>query len=83
MKISQMSYARPEYGFTHNGRRNYQIWFVPAITINCKPPYIAGKMDCCWVRVFDKPLPKTTDQEGWERRLGMSLLPMKDEEVKG
>jgi len=69
-------YADPSYGFTHNGLKNYQVSFVPAITINCNPPYVAGQRDSLWVVQGITPLPKPTDKAGWERKLGMSLLPL-------
>ena len=46
--------------------------FVPAITIECNPPYIAGKVDSAWItagaNVYDK--------ERCESLVGMVLLPL-------
>lgn len=51
-----------------------QVSFVPAETINCVPPYVAGKPDSCWIRRSDYPKPK--DQAACERAVGMKLLPL-------
>lgn len=49
--------------------------FMPAVTIHCEPPYIAGKIDSCWCRYKDID---THNQEQCENVLGMKLLPLEE-----
>jgi len=56
--------------FRSNGLTHCQVLFVPAISIDCNPPFIARKKDSCWIK-FRKS-PKT--QKELERCIGMSIL---------
>ena len=62
-------------------RRNYKVGdktnvsFIPAITINCNPPYIAGELDSCWANV--KGI-NPTNKEQSEKAIGMKLLPLEN-----
>ena len=47
--------------------------FVPDITIECEPPFIAGKVDSCWARVSGVD-PYNKDQ--CEHAIGMRLRPI-------
>ena len=55
---------------------NHLINFVPAITIDCKPPYIAGKADSKWLKYPKGYKPNKYNKLECETRLGMSLLPI-------
>jgi hypothetical protein len=68
-------YARFYYGFTMHGNRHYQMDFRCGETIDCRPPYIEGKMDCVWVSL-PGPLPKATDKDAIRRLAGMKILPI-------
>ena len=50
------------------------VHFVPAVTIDCNPPYIKGQQDSTWVNYPRCNRPKT--QEDWETTVGMSLITM-------
>ena len=70
-------YAKFYHGFDHDNMRHYQVSFRCGVTIDCKPPYVAGKMDSCWTSIRkDGKLPNPTDQEGCENLLGMRLMPI-------
>ena len=49
------------------------VSFIPAETINCNPPYMAGKRDSCYARVDGVDC---HDKEASERAIGMRLLPI-------
>ncbi len=70
-----MKYAIFSYGYTHDGKRCYQMMFRCGETIDCRPPYIRGKMDSVWVGRLG-PLPKTTDQTAIRNLAGMKILPL-------
>ena len=48
--------------------------FIPAETINCHPPYIAGKRNTCWVRYRNVD---EYNKQQCEEAVGMKLLPIK------
>lgn len=55
-----------------------QVWFVPAVTIECNPPYIKGKSDCCWTRRrADTPIDVYNKKKS-ESIVGMKLLPYEE-----
>jgi hypothetical protein len=58
------------------GLRVINAMFRPAKTIECNPPYIAGKRDSCWIKTRkDDPI-NYFNKEECEHRVGMSLLPL-------
>lgn len=74
-KPTLLRYADVFDSFLSGAIRHCHVGFVPAVTIGCVPPYEAGKRDSTWIAT-GRLLPKPTDQSGWERRLGMRLLPL-------
>ena len=64
----------------YHNLRYIQVGFIPAIAINCNPPYVRGRKDNNWISYNPKirSLPKLTDKKGWEKILGMSLLPISE-----
>lgn len=48
------------------------ILFIPAVTINCSPPYQKGVVDSCWVKYKQGERPTT--KAGWENLIGMELI---------
>lgn len=52
------------------------VSFIPAETIDCNPPYIAGKKDSCWANVKGVNI---YNQEQCERAVGMKLLSIQEE----
>jgi hypothetical protein len=50
------------------------VSFIPDIDINCDPPYIKGKPDCCWVKYHYGNRPNS--KELWQACVGMSLQTM-------
>lgn len=53
---------------------NRLVLFIPAITIDCYPPYIAGEKDRKWIKYRGKL--DVYDKELCEKLIGMSLLPI-------
>ena len=49
-------------GFKSNGVIHEHVHFIPAVTINCRPPYVAGNVDSCWVTYRPGNRPKTKEQ---------------------
>ena len=49
-----------------------ELVFVPANTIECKPPYVEGKISSCWIKY--RPENKPQSKEDLERCLGMSII---------
>ena len=66
--------------FLSNGIReneyvvNHLINFIPAITIDCNPPYVAGKIDGKWLKYRKGFKPDAYNKLECEKRVGMSLL---------
>lgn len=54
-----------------DGLIHCMVTFVPAITIECKPPYIKGKKDSIWIKYPKGKEPKS--KEELESCLGMSI----------
>lgn len=50
---------------------NVNVAFIPDITIDCKPPFIKGKLDSCWIK-YKGSLDFSNKLE-CEKRVGMSL----------
>ena len=49
------------------------VWFIPAVTIDCDPPYVKGKIDSCWTNVTGiDPCNKKQS----ENAIGVKLLPL-------
>jgi hypothetical protein len=66
--------------FVSNGMVNILVSFIPGETIKCNPPYEKGKMDSLWVKFNQKkPRPKPTEKEAWEKKIGIKLLPYKQD----
>ena len=57
--------------FESNGLTNCSVAFVPAITINCKPPFVKGKVTSSWIKF--RPGNKPTNKIELEGCLGMSI----------
>jgi hypothetical protein len=41
-------YGHVQFGFTHNGRNNYQLFFMADETIECYPPMVKGEKQAVW-----------------------------------
>jgi hypothetical protein len=59
-------YKKEGYSIVHQ-----DVSFMPAVTINCSPPYIEGKRDSCYVSYRQGNKPKTKRQ--WETLIGMEV----------
>ena len=59
-------YKNEGYSIVHQ-----DVSFVPAVTINCNPPYIEGKRDSCYVKYRQGNKPKTKRE--WEALIGMAV----------
>ncbi len=57
--------------FESKGFIHCMVSFVPAITIECNPPFIKGKADSRWIKYRAKNKPKS--KEELEGKLGMSI----------
>lgn len=55
--------------------RHIHVLFRSGVDIPCNPPYITGKTDHTWL-LSRVPLPKITNKTAWEKKLGLSLLPL-------
>ena len=66
-----MKWVEEANQFEHNGLTHSQVWFYPDVDIHCKPPYIKGQKDSCWVKYRYPPVTR----EEWEKCLGMSIQP--------
>lgn len=58
--------------FTSDGIIHCSVSFIPAITLNCEPPFIKGKRDSCWIKFRPREAPKS--KEELEDSLGMSIM---------
>jgi len=66
---------KPKY-FIHSSSKvgnKTLVTFIPAVNINCHPPYVRGEKDSCWANVIGI---KPTDKKLSEQAIGMSLLPI-------
>lgn len=55
--------------FISGGLIHCQVVFIPAITINCNPPFVKGKTDSRWISFRQRP----ANKKELEERLGMSI----------
>lgn len=55
---------------------HHYINFIPAITIDCNTPYIAGKIDSKWLKYRKGSKPSLYNKLECEKYIGMSLLPL-------
>lgn len=79
--VNMKKYVTEFTGTAHmyNNLKYMQVGFVPTITIDCNPPYIRGREYSNWISYNPKRrLPRLTDKKGWEKILGMSLLPISE-----
>ncbi len=58
--------------FESNGLINCIVSFVPAVTIECNPPYVRGVKTSTWIKFRPDHVPSS--QEELETCLGMSIL---------
>lgn len=73
-----MDYLERSSTFFYDGRiRNELVSFIPAETVNCKPAYVRGKRDSCWIK-YNPAIwnPNFTSQADCERLTGLRLLPL-------
>jgi hypothetical protein len=55
--------------YESNSLTHCMVCFIPAMTINCVPPYVKGKVDSCWIAFRERPANKNELEE----RLGMPI----------
>lgn len=78
MKSKYIEYSTNK--FSVNGIRknefiiNHYVNFIPAINIDCNPPYIIGKMDNKWIKYRKGFKPNPYNKLECEKFIGMSLL---------
>lgn len=62
--------------FMHQGYKHINIAYIPAETNTIAVPHlIAGKPDGGWT-CYKGTRPALTDKAGWEKQLGLKLLPI-------
>ncbi len=57
--------------------KNVVVFFIPDIDIDCRPPYVKGKITSKWVSYRDSL--DIYDKDACERKIGMSLQPIPEE----
>jgi hypothetical protein len=61
----------PYNEFESDGLVHCRVFFVPAVTINCRPPYKKGKPDSTWIKYRKDKKPQS--KEELETCLGMTI----------